>query len=72
MGELYVKAQELDTAERATAFWIIAGILADAAKLGRTEEWKSACAFAVLQVEAGHDVEWAVLQGSIYMAHANS
>lgn len=48
--------------------------MADAAKLGRSPQWKAACGWAKWQVEDDEPsltlYRWAAFQGSVYMGHA--
>ncbi len=56
----------------------LADEMAAAAKLGRTDRWKNACAFAATEIAAATDAgtytrehgRWAVLQGSVWMGYA--
>lgn len=64
-------ACEIDTD---TVWRDVAESIAAAADMGRTVQWKTACAWPLEQIQADSTVEprWAVLQGTVWLAHANS
>jgi hypothetical protein len=52
----------------------LAYLVMEASRLGRTDRWIGAAYWAWKMLETGEttDAKWAVLQGSVWLAHANA
>lgn len=70
LGVAITAACELPLVPQVIAFVELAELMDAASCLGRTDRWTAACGWA--KANAVRDPKWAVLQASVWLAHANS